>query len=204
MVVSTSLRPRSSVTRSDYVAARVLLIVGTLALVAGSVARMWPDGPLHFQGGIASDGPAYADPAMPAGVSARFTPELTWVVVDATFGQRLVAALPALLALIAGLAIAWSLWQLLNAAGRGEPFTRATVRCSQILAVVVLAWATMAPFVDIATQFWLVAQVSTEPAALITLGPMNFVALLASALLVVLTQVYARGVSLREDADGLV
>lgn len=192
------------VTRGDYVFARLLLIAGTLALTIGTLNHHWPTGPLHFRGAVTGEGPAHTEPAMAASASARFSSELEWVLHDPSLAQRLVAAAPGALIAAGGLGIAWSLWQLLNAADRGDPFTRATVRHARCLAVLVLMLATMGPLVRIASQFYLVAQVSADPAVLITFGLTEFLPLLTGALLVVLTEVYARGLALRDETDGLV
>jgi hypothetical protein len=177
--------------------------------VVGTLIRLWPTGPVHFRGAVTGPGPVHTDPAvteagLTAGAVARFSSELEWVLSDPTLGQRLIAAAPAVLVLAAGLGIAWSLWHLLTAAGRAEPFTRLTVRYARLLAGLVLALAVARPFVQMASQFFLIAQVSADPQVLFSVELSDFLPLLAGVLLVVLTEVYARGLALRDDTDGLV
>lgn len=197
-------RSRFAVTRGDFHTARTLVIVATLALVIGTAARLWPTGPLIFRGQALGQGPAHAPAGLAPGVTARFTPEIEWSFHDPSTGQRLLAAIPALWLLACGLGIAWSVWQLLNAAGRGEPFTRTTLRCARWLAGLVLALAVVHPFLVMGTHFVLIVQVQAHPQVLFFFEGRDFLPVVVGLLLVVLTEVYARGLQLRDDVDGLV
>lgn len=193
-----------AVTRSDYVFVRILLVVAVLTLIITSLSRLWPSGPVQFTGALREAGPEYAAPDLRPGVTATYAPEITWTLQDPTFAQRLLAGLPMLVLLVCGLGIAWALWQLLNAADRGEPFTHATVRSSRWLAALVLAAALLYPTSLIVTHFALVTQIRENPEVLMVFSGADFLPIVAGMLLVALTEVYARGLALRDDVEGLV
>lgn len=190
--------------RGDFIAARVVLLIAALFLVVGCFIQLWPTGPLHFTSSVAEDGPTYAAPDITAGASARFSSEIEWTVSDPTLGQRALAGLPAALLLIAGLIAVWCLWRLIDAVMAGEPFTRRSVRHARVLALSVAFAAACWPFLGPLVNFMLITQVQSLPSVLLTVRMQDFLPIVVAALLVVLTEVYARGLALREDVEGLV
>lgn len=193
-----------TVTRWDYGFVRILLLVTTLALLVSAATRLWPSSPVHLAGTLRADGPAYTPADLSPGVSARYTPEIVWTVADPTVGQRLAAAAPSLWLLLCGLGIVWAVWKLLGATASGEPFTRDSVRYSRWLAGMFLTCAILYPFVQMTAHFALVTQFQHTPEVLMHFKGSDFLPVVAGLLLVVLTEVYARGLELRDDVDGLV
>lgn len=199
-----SRRRLAFVSRGDYVAARVVLVVFTAALVVGCLIALWPAEAVHFRGAVVEEGPAYTAPGIIPTATARFGSDLEWTLLDPSIGQRVLVALPVVLILVAGLGIAWCLWQLIGAIQGGEPFTRASLRHARTLAVIVLGAAVVWPVLTALVQFILVTQVQASPSVLFTMQAQDFLPLLVGGLLVVLTEVFAKGLVLREDVDGLV
>lgn len=193
-----------SPSRGDYLFARVLVIIAALALAAGTVAGLWPVGPLTFTAELREPGPAYAPAGTAPNASATYAPQAVWTLSDPTFGERLAAGLPAVFLLVVGLAVAWCLWKLLDGARSGEPFTRATVGAARALGALVLLSAVVWPFLLMGVQFFLVTRVQSDPAVLMWFSGFDFLPIVIGALLVILTEVYARGLGLRDDVDGLV
>ncbi|WP_425309125.1 DUF2975 domain-containing protein [Ammonicoccus fulvus] len=190
--------------RGDFLFARLLVIVVALALTIGAVATLWPSGPLEFTASLQDPGPAYAAGATAPGASATYAPEVVWTLTDPSIGERLLAGLPALFLLVVGLVAAWLVWKLISAAQSGEPFTRTTVRYSRALAALVLIGAAIWPFLLMGVQFALVTRVQSEPSVLMWFTGFDFLPIVIGALLVILTEVYARGLDLRDDVEGLV
>ncbi|MDO5500490.1 MAG: DUF2975 domain-containing protein [Propionibacteriaceae bacterium] len=191
-------------TRGDFIAARVVLVIATLLLVVGSAAKLWPSGPLHFTSSVEEQGPVYAAPGLLPGASARFSSEIEWTLADPTLGQRALIGLPTALLLVAGLIAAWCLWRLIGAALTGEPFTRRTLWHARALALSVAFVAAFWPFLGPLVNFMLITQVQSLPSVVFTIRLQDFLPIVVAALLVVLTEVYARGLALREDVEGLV
>ena len=190
--------------RGDFLFARLLVVVVVLALTIGAVATLWPSGPLEFTASLQDPGPTSAAAGTAAGASATYAPEVVWTLAAPSVGERLLAGLPALFLLLVGLIAAWLVWQLIGAAKAGEPFTRTTVRYSRALAALVLIGAVVWPFLLMGVQFALVTRVQSEPSVLMWFSGFDFLPIVIGALLVILTEVYARGLDLRDDVEGLV
>ncbi|MDO5682286.1 MAG: DUF2975 domain-containing protein [Propionibacteriaceae bacterium] len=195
---------RKFVSRGDFLAARIVVALATVALVIGSLIAMWPSGPLHLTSSIVEEGPAYNPPGLIADATARYASEVEWTLAQPTFGQRALAAVPSLVLLVGGLIIAVCLWRLIGAARSGEPFTRRTLRDAQVMAVVMVGLAAAWPFLGPLVHFMLITDIQSMPSVLFTLSGVDFLPIVVALLLVVLTEVYARGLALREDVDGLI
>lgn len=204
MTTKSSATPLSTVSRADFRATRVLVLIAALLGVLATLVALWPSGPLSFTSSVQNPGPAYPAPGIAPGANAHYDDTVVWTIADPTMGQRLLAALPWLVVLAAVVVGAWCLWRLMDAVASGEPFSARSTRQVRLLALVLIAAGMLWPFARMISGFALVTQVQELPEVLFTFSLIEFWPVVAGFCLLVLTEVFARGARLREDVEGLV
>jgi len=193
-------------TRSDYIATKVILGVAVAGSVIFGLAVPVLDAvnntplPVTYQTSITSGG---FD--LPRGATVDGKTTVGLLLKDATSGERMTQALPAVL--IAGLtvAIAWLLFQLIRSTQAGEPFTRRNVlRINGIALLVGLGGLLVQLVGGVADNAIQTSGRLPHPDTLtleMTFTPLPLVVMIAIALV---GEAFRRGVVQRDDVEGLV
>ncbi len=209
MVTNTSGRTTRDwliFTRSDYIATKVVLGISVAGSVLFGLAVPIVDAvnntplPVTYLTSVISGG---VELPWAATVDGNATVRL--LLNDATAGERLIQALPAILIAALTIAIAWLIFQLIRCTQAGEPFTRRNVsRINGIALVVGLGGMLVQLAGGVADNAIQTSGRLPRPAPLtleMTFTPLPLVVMIAIALVGV---AFRRGVVLRSDVEGLV
>ncbi len=198
------------------------IVMMALVVVVGavSVVRGW-DEPVRIEAVLLDEAVPPVAAALPDGVelpgdtgtriegddsqilgrSARVP--VTAVLADPGPAQRLLALLPAALAITAIVAGLLLLRRLLLRAGDGDPFTAAGVRDLRLLGGVLLAGAVVFQLIDFVVSTALVsASAATDVAT--AEATFSFAWILGAVLVLALAEIWAAGVRMRADLEGVV
>jgi hypothetical protein len=141
--------------------------------------------------------------SLPADVKPTNDIPVTVTIRDARPGQLFLRLAIDLLPLLLIIAALWQLWGLLRSARHGDPFTTANVwRLRQFGWLLLLGWPLVA-YLTMELKEWL----ATTPPADQTGGmfaPPIGLALLFGLAVLVLAEVFAHGLRLREDVEGTI
>jgi hypothetical protein len=141
--------------------------------------------------------------SLPADVKPTNDIPVTVTIRDARPGQLFLRLAIDLLPLLLIVAALWQLWGLLRSARKGDPFTTANVwRLRQFGWLLLLGWPLVA-YLTMELKEWL----ATTPPADQTGGmfaPPIGLALLFGLAVLVLAEVFAHGLRLREDVEGTI
>jgi hypothetical protein len=193
-------------TRSDYIATQVILGIAVAGSVLFGLAVPILDAvnntplPVTYKTSATS-----SEVELPRGATVDGNATVDLLLKDATSGERLTQALPAIL--IAGLtiAVAWLLFQLIRSTQAGEPFTRRNVwRINGIALMVGLGGLLVQLAGGVADNAIQTSGRLPHPDTLtleMTFTPLPLVAMIAIALV---GEAFRRGIVLREDVEGLV
>ena len=129
--------------------------------------------------------------------------EGTVVLADPTASQHLVHLLPHLVGVLLAVAVAGLLLGAVRDLGAGDPFTPSSARRLQALAVVVVFGGLLVQVVAEAARDHLVHQV-TGLGDLPRVFELSFWPVAAALVIAFVSEVFSRGVALREDVEGLV
>jgi len=191
--------------RSDYIATKVLLALTVAAsLLYGLVgplidaARNTPL-PVSYTTRVTSGIP------LPRGATHDGEVMMELLLRDATLGERLIQAVPALLGAAATIAIALLLFQLLRTTQAGDPFIRRNVQRINTIAFIVgfggslvqLAWA-------VADNAIYTSDRLPKPDNGIIGMTFTLTPLVAMMVIFLIGETFRRGVALRDDVEGLV
>ena len=186
--------------RADQLGLEALLWVvpalGALSLVPQVVDAV-RDEPLEVTGALPAELVDAADV-----VSGLVTGTL--VLPDPTFAERLLALLPAASWVALAAVVCWLLLGVARGLRDGDPFTRTNARRLVALALVLVAGGLLLQVVDgIATDLLLEAALP-EGTSRTRVFELSLWPVPVGMLLAFLAEVFARGVRLREDVEGLV
>jgi hypothetical protein len=198
-----------------------LVLMAVVVVVGGiSVIRGW-DEPVRIAAVLLDEAVPPVAAALPDGVellgetSTRVAGEDTAVLVrsarvpvrvvlaEPSPAQRLLALLPAALAIGAiavGLLI---LRRLLLRAGDGDPFTAAGVRDLRLLGAVILAGTVAVQFIGFVVSTALVSDSAATDVATAE-ATFSFAWILAGVLVLALAEIWAAGMRMRDDLAGVV
>jgi hypothetical protein len=141
--------------------------------------------------------------SLPTDVKPTNDIPVTVTIRDARPGQLFVRLAIDLLSVLLIVAALWQLWGLLRSARKGDPFTTANVwRLRQFGWLLLLGWPLVA-YVTFALKEWL----ATTPPGAQTAGlfaPPIGLALLFGLAVLILAEVFAHGLRLREDVEGTI
>ena len=193
-------------TRSDYIATKVVLGISVAGSVFFGLAVPIFDAvnntplPVTYMTSVTSSGVE-----LPRGATVDGNASVQLLLNDATAGERLTQALPAIL--IAGLtiAVAWLLFQLIRCTQAGEPFTRRNVwRINGIALVVGLGGMLVQLAGGVADNAIQTSGRLPRPDTLaleMAFTPLPLIVMITIALM---GEAFRRGVVLRQDVEGLV
>lgn len=199
------------VTRGDYRAARVLLIAGLVAWIAGTllpqILGWFGADPLIWRMAAVEQGPATGEVLVQPG-SVHWDERVIYELTEPGAAQRFGALLPALVTTSVLVAAVLILWRLLSLVSAGEPFARPAARWVRILGVLGLFWAIVGPPVQMIATMLVLGPAQREPGLLFSATTSQIgIAILALAgglLLILLAEVFTAGEVLRDDVEGLV
>jgi hypothetical protein len=204
-ITGTTHRDWLSFTRSDYIAAKVVLGIAVAGSVMFGLAGPALDAvsnaplPMTYTTSVTSG------IELPRG--ARFDGNATTrlLLTDATPIERLTQALPAVLTAGLTIAVAWLLFQLIRSTQAGDPFTRRNVWRINGIALIVGLGGMLAQLAGgVADNALQTTGRLPRPNTLtfeMTVTPVPLVLMLMIALV---AEAFRRGVVLRDDVDGLV
>lgn len=187
----------------DYVLLHVLLALTGLGAIISIINALWPRSQVAFVASQPDLGPVIPNGGT-AGASVRYSDQVLWTLTDPSVADRLLVALPAVFGALVVLAAVVLVWKVVARIRGGHAFTPATVRLVRALALVVTFGGLLWPFTQMGAQFVLVTRHNPEPRSLFTLQFTHFAPFLAGMLLVLLTEVFARGAQQADDLEGLV
>ena len=179
-----------------------LLVAGILVGVVGLVHGLASGGSVPVHAELLDTDVGW----LPADVTVRNNPEVALEVKDASAKQLLLAAargvLPALL-------LAFGIWFLRGLAGslrRGDPFGPANVRRLRRIGFLLVVGAPVAAVVDWSLRLALVDTLPHDAFGGLSFQGFSFpfVALVAGLGAFILAEVFAHGVSLREDVEATI
>lgn len=194
-----------ALSRADYFATKVILGIAVAGSVMSGLGRPVVDAATGAPLPASYITKVTSNIDLPRGATHDGLATLDLLFNDATMGERFTQALPGLV--FAGLAIAvgWLLFQLLRSTQSGEPFTMRNVRRIQTIALVVgvggIVEQYAAGFAD--SMVVLTRGLPDTPSLFFgfSFSPGPVVAMLV---IVLLAEVFRRGVALRDDVEGLV
>jgi hypothetical protein len=141
--------------------------------------------------------------SLPADIKPTNDIPVTVTIRDARPGQLFLRLAIDLLPVLLIIALLWQLWGLLRSARHGDPFTGANVwRLRQFGWLLLLGWPLVA-YVSMELKEWL----ATTPPADQTGGmfaPPIGLALIFGLAVLILAEVFAHGLRLREDVEGTI
>jgi hypothetical protein len=141
--------------------------------------------------------------SLPAGVKVTNDIPVTVTIRDAAPAQLLLRLAIDLLPGLLIVAALWQLWGLLRAARQGDPFTTANVwRLRQFGWLLLLGWPLVA-FVTMVLKEWLAMTPPADKTGGLFAPPIGGMLLFGLAVLV-LAEVFAHGLRLREDVEGTI
>jgi hypothetical protein len=140
---------------------------------------------------------------LPADVKPANDIPVTVTIRDARPGQLFLRLAIDLLSVLLILAALWQLWGLLRSARQGDPFTTANVwRLRQFGWLLLLGWPLVA-YVTMALKEWLATTPPADQTGGVFAPPIGLALLFGLAMLV-LAEVFAHGLRLREDVEGTI
>jgi len=185
--------------RSDQVGLEAVLwlvpVLGVGSLLAG-VIDLWRDGPIRVQTEL-------PDGLVEAGAGLQGPYEGTVVLANPSTSQHVVHLLPHLVAVLLAVTVAALLLGAVRDLGAGDPFTPSSAQRLQALAAVVAVGGVLVQVVDDLARNQVVAQVPGLGNLPVTFE-LSFWPLAAGLVIAFLGEVFARGVALLEDVEGLV
>jgi hypothetical protein len=192
--------------RSDYIATKVILGIAVAGSVLYRLAVPILDSvnnaplPVTYRTSVTGSGVE-----LPAGTTVEGDATMQLLLQDATSGERLTQALPAVLVAGLTIAVAWLLFQLIRSTQAGEPFTRRNVLRINGIALMIGLGGMVVQFAGgVADNAIQTSGRLPRPDTLsleMTFSPLPLVVMLAIALV---AEAFRRGVALREDVEGLV
>ena len=202
-------RPRRPIEfgRADFRAVRVLTVLAALIYPATTVVPQlvqWIGGrPLIYRGHVRAVGPDVAGAASPP-ARVTYSDEVVWTIPGASPTQWLGSLLLPLVATACIVVGALLVLRLLARVGRGEPFGAGSVRLVQLLAVVILAYGVLVPFLPILTGLMVAWSASADGSVAGTFSPFSLLPLVVGLLVAALAECFRVGSRLRDDVEGLV
>jgi hypothetical protein len=128
---------------------------------------------------------------------------VTVTIRDARPGQLFLRLAIDLLSVLLIIALLWQLWGLLRSARHGDPFTTANVwRLRQFGWLLLLGWPLVA-FVTMVLKEWLAMTPPADQTGGMFAPPIGLALLFGLAVLI-LAEVFAHGLRLREDVEGTI
>lgn len=203
---TTPTKDRLALGRGDYWLVRVLAILVAAGIVGYNLIAplmSWlTNGPVIWSAGLVDDVTA---PSTTPGVDGRYD-RIAWTIHHPDAAQRIGSFLPGLLATAAVVVCCVALWRLLRRAQAGTPFTPASVRALRTLGITVVAWAILAPPVTALASVLVVVGAAEGVAWFFTTADIaSWIAVcVAGLLMVVIADVFRRGIQLEADVEGLV
>jgi DUF2975 family protein len=141
--------------------------------------------------------------SLPADVKPINDIPVTVTIRDARPGQLFLRLAIDLLPLLLIVAALWQLWGLLRSARQGDPFTIANVwRLRQFGWLLLLGWPLVA-YLTMELKEWLATSPPADQTSGVFAPPIGFALLFGLAVLV-LAEVFAHGLRLREDVEGTI
>ncbi|WP_282776369.1 MULTISPECIES: DUF2975 domain-containing protein [unclassified Nocardia] len=137
------------------------------------------------------------------GIVVRGLERAEIVVVDPSFAQRVLLALPGVFGGVLLLMILLLLLKVIRTLRTGEVFATRNVTRLRIIAATVLAMGVLEPVVETGTTALLLRGTAVSAAVPVTVT-IQFGYLLGGLLVAAIAEVLRRGAILRADADGLV
>jgi len=194
---------------SDYwkLSMWVILVVATWPLYRLVVGiGEWIGGePLRSTTYALVDAPAMDDPMLGPGTTAVYTGEAIFTVTDPSVLQRLAYLGPKAISWVVLAVIAVLVLRLLRRAEDGQPFTRRSLVDARWTGIMLVVYGLVLPVV----RFWflivLLGQTRKEFAVAFSFRDITVWPMVLGAVVLALAQaIYARGLELTEDAEGLV
>lgn len=175
-------------------------------MVAGAaiaaIANLWPTRTIDFLVGTGDPGPARTVAGQASNATARYNAEVLWTITDPSLGQRLLVALPGLWGAALVIVIALLFRSVVTRIRNGGAFTAATTNRVRAIALVLIFGGILYAAILAVTQFALVAGLQDEVSVVFTIDPIA--PFVAGFVLLVLVEVFRRGIQLSEDVEGLV
>lgn len=191
--------------RADYVFVHVLLWVVVAGAAIAAIGNLWPTRTIDFLVGTGDPGPARTVAGQASNATARYNAEVLWTITDPSLGQRLLVALPGLWGAALVIVIALLLRSVVTRIRNGGAFTTATTNRVRAIALVLIFGGILYAAILAVTQFALVAGLQDEVSVAFTIDPIAALApFVAGFVLLVLVEVFRRGIQLSEDVEGLV
>ena len=180
------------------------IVVPALMIAAPLVA--WASGqPLRWVGSTQEQlGPVWGGSGATPAAVANYADRIIWSAPGASPGWWLLSLVPP----VAGAALiavgGRALWRLLCDVGAGEPFTGPALRRVELLSRCVFAYGLLVPLLELAVALFLTWGHQVETSFYYAIPPGYAVPVVVGLVLLVLVEVYRRGLALREDAEGLI
>jgi Protein of unknown function (DUF2975) len=141
--------------------------------------------------------------SLPADVKPTNDVPVTVTIRDARPGQLFLRLAIDLLSVLLIVALLWQLWGLLRSARKGDPFTTANVwRLRQFGWLLLLGWPLVA-YVTFALKEFLAMTPPADQTGGLFAPPIGLALLFGLAVLI-LAEVFAHGLRLREDVEGTI
>ena len=193
-------------TRSDYIATKAILGIAAAGSVLFGLAGPILDAvnntplPVTYRTRVTSSAVE-----LPRGATFDGNATVDLLLKDASSGERLTQALPAVLLAALTITVAWLLFQLIRSTQAGEPFTRRNVwHINGIALIVGLGGLLVQLTGGVADNAIQTSDRLPHPDPLtleMTFTPVPLVVMIVIALV---GEAFRRGVVLREDVEGLV
>lgn len=202
-------RPRQPIVfdQTDFRMVRILTVLAAVLYPALTVVPQlvqWIGGrPLTYLGHVRAVGPEVSGAALPP-AQVTYSDEVVWTIPGASPTQWLGSLLLPLVTTACIIAGAVLLLRLLARAGRGEPFIAGSVRLLRMLAVVILAYGVLIPFLPTLTGMMVAWPSSADGAVAGLLSPFSLLPLVVGLLVAALAECFRVGTRLRNDVEGLV
>lgn len=197
---------------STHISVRALYLVVTVLFWGVAVGFA-----LGVPAGIVRDATSRAPMFLPATVSPESLGELPW---DARDVDRVAVSVPVsdlsapqivvfhgVFAIGAFLVLftLWKLRQLVQSVRIGDPFTDTNAQRLRLLGVVVILWYSIAHYVTAGISEWIITTRGPDiPTVAADAGPFPLTGLLGGLCLLVLAEVFAHGIRLREDVEATI
>jgi len=185
----------------------ILLCAGGVVVVFGLVLPIL--GVLDVSGGSTTRtvelDAAASVPPLPSGadVTLKGTHAAELGFPDPDFGQRLLLALPELIAAVLALVVIVQLVRLVRTLRAGDPFVPGNARRLTIIALAIIVGGALLPLTTAVTTDLLQKDTAAE-AFVVFSTSLNALPFLIGLLVAALAEFFRRGAKLREDTAGLV
>jgi len=191
--------------RADYFAAKIILGVAVVGSVMSGLVQPVVDAITNAPLPASYTTKVTSGIELPRGATHDGLVAVDLVLQNATMGERFTQALPGLV--FAGLAIAvgWLLFQLLRSTESGEPFTTRNVRRINTIALIFGAGGILAQYAEgfADSMVTITRRLPTTPNQFFGFS-FSLEPLVAMLVILLLAEVFRRGVKLRDDVEGLV